>query len=49
MKKRNRREAGVTLIEMMVVVVIIALFGAGAAQNAGASGPGQSNGSAGAD
>ena len=28
MKKRNRREAGVTLIEMMVVVVIIALFAA---------------------
>jgi general secretion pathway protein G len=28
MRKRNRREAGVTLIEMMVVVVIIALFAA---------------------
>jgi general secretion pathway protein G len=28
MIKRNRREAGVTLIEMMVVVVIIALFAA---------------------
>ena len=28
MKKRNRRQAGVTLIEMMVVVVIIALFAA---------------------
>jgi general secretion pathway protein G len=28
MKTRNRREAGVTLIEMMVVVVIIALFAA---------------------
>jgi len=28
MKKTNRREAGVTLIEMMVVVVIIALFAA---------------------
>jgi general secretion pathway protein G len=28
MNKRNRRQAGVTLIEMMVVVVIIALFAA---------------------
>jgi general secretion pathway protein G len=28
MKKINRRQAGVTLIEMMVVVVIIALFAA---------------------
>jgi len=28
MKKTNRRQAGVTLIEMMVVVVIIALFAA---------------------
>jgi general secretion pathway protein G len=28
MKKRNRRQAGVTLIEMMVVVTIIALFAA---------------------
>jgi general secretion pathway protein G len=28
MRKRNRREAGVTLIEMMVVVVIIAMFAA---------------------
>lgn len=28
MRKRNRRQAGVTLIEMMVVVVIIALFAA---------------------
>jgi len=28
MKKSNRRQAGVTLIEMMVVVVIIALFAA---------------------
>jgi general secretion pathway protein G len=28
MRKRNRREAGVTLIEMMVVVTIIALFAA---------------------
>jgi general secretion pathway protein G len=28
MRKRSRREAGVTLIEMMVVVVIIALFAA---------------------
>src|SRR5579864_5204353 len=28
MKKRSRRQAGVTLIEMMVVVVIIALFAA---------------------
>jgi general secretion pathway protein G len=28
MNERNRREAGVTLIEMMVVVVIIALFAA---------------------
>jgi len=28
MSKRNRRQAGVTLIEMMVVVVIIALFAA---------------------
>ena len=28
MIRRNRREAGVTLIEMMVVVVIIALFAA---------------------
>lgn len=28
MKKRNRSQAGVTLIEMMVVVVIIALFAA---------------------
>lgn len=27
-KKRNRREAGVTLIEMLVVVTIIALFAA---------------------
>ena len=28
MRKRNRREAGVTLIEMLVVVTIIALFAA---------------------
>jgi general secretion pathway protein G len=28
MQKINRRQAGVTLIEMMVVVVIIALFAA---------------------
>lgn len=28
MKRKNRREAGVTLIEMMVVVTIIALFAA---------------------
>lgn len=28
MRKRNRRQAGVTLIEMMVVVTIIALFAA---------------------
>src|ERR1700676_4717221 len=28
MKKRSRRQAGVTLIEMMVVVTIIALFAA---------------------
>lgn len=28
MKKKSRRQAGVTLIEMMVVVVIIALFAA---------------------
>ena len=28
MRKRNRRRAGVTLIEMMVVVTIIALFAA---------------------
>ncbi len=28
MRKRNRRQAGVTLIEMMVVVVIIAMFAA---------------------
>jgi general secretion pathway protein G len=28
MSRRNRRQAGVTLIEMMVVVVIIALFAA---------------------
>jgi general secretion pathway protein G len=28
MNKRNRRQAGVTLIDMMVVVVIIALFAA---------------------
>jgi len=28
MRKQNRREAGVTLIEMMVVVTIIALFAA---------------------
>ncbi len=50
MQKTNRRRAGVTLIEMMVVVVIIALFAALVLpQNDGASRQGAQDGRARAD